>query len=982
MEPTLDDIIDMFERSDMDKLASFGGIDGLARTFKTDLANGISKAESDSNFHERIQIYGANKLPDPPTKSWFNFFFDALKDLTIIVLLVASVVAAIIPLAFNYDNLKIDEFIDTISIIITVLVVSCVTAQTNFAQQKSFIEINKLKNSFPVTVIRHGEKIQIDSTDVLVGDILEIKTGDCVCADCLLIRGTNVTVNNSASTGEPVAVKVNDSNPFLKGNGAVESGIGLSLVCAVGKNSQSGVLMTKIQQIEQEAPKSPLQKKLDNLVKLLTYIAITGALVCFAVLLVIWGIDIKNKVFAGNTEQMWKAFVEHIMTALTIFLCSIPEGLPLAVTLALSFSMKKMMDDNNFVRKMNACETMGGATTVCSDKTGTLTQNKMTVVKYFMDGEVYDGKPDLNKNVLDILADSISINSTATHTLREADMVPLFVGSSSECALLQMIIGYGKDYQEIREKANILYLNEFNSARKRMSTVVLTPRGYRVFFKGAPDFCLPLCKYYTKKNGEVATLKNAHREKILSIVNEFACESLRTMLIAYRDLGMKKKETWEDPNVAESELTIIGIVGIMDPLRPEVPDAVETFKKAGVVVRMVTGDFIATARAISKQCGIIESENDIIMEGRDFAKMSKTELVPMLDRIRVLARSSPTDKLRLVTLLMECGEVVAVTGDGSNDSAALKKANVGLAMGQCGTELAKIASDIVILDDNFSSIVHALKWGRCVYNNLRSFLQFQIPVNFVAFFVCIVGSIYFHESPLKPIQILWLNLINDSLGAIALATRKPMADLLTRPPYGESDNIISNVLLRNIILHTLYQTFVLLLILFAADYFKLKLRDGRTRIYIISSWIFNTFVFMNIFNLINARVSYYSGNIFDEIFINYYFIVIFLVIAVVQITLIYVGSTAFHCIAPNGMEWLITLAFSVGEILFGFVVRLIPLKDHTLTRLNQYREMKKKQVVEHYSKFTTEQQWDERYALGSEIVAPTEVAVKEEQISV
>ena len=973
------DIITMFERSDTEILAQAGGLEGFASLFSTDLVNGISKGEADSGYSDRIEQYGVNVLPNPPVKSWCQFFLESFNDITLKILAVSLVISVALITGFHWDELSITEYIDPISILVALLLVSIPTAQTNYQQQKVYLEINNLKNSYPVTVIRGGERHQIQSTEVLVGDILEVKAGDAVAADALFIQGTNLSINNSAQTGEPIAVKINEQNPFLRGGGAIESGIGTCLICAVGSNSQYGVTMTQITNMQAEEEETPLQRKLNSLGKFLLFFAIGAAVTIFVILMIMWFIDLSAELKKDRIDQeLYTHLVDYIMTTIIIFLCCVPEGLPLAVTLSLSFSMKKMMKDQNFVRHLNACETMGGATTICSDKTGTLTQNKMTVVKFYMDGKEQDQHPELTDDQIQLIADSISINSTASHTIKEGSDEIVFVGSSSECALLKFISDFGQDYQAIRELNPIMYLNEFNSARKRMSTVIRTESGCRVYLKGAPDFCLPLCSKYLTPEGEIKEADEAFKERLLQKVNDFAEQAYRTLLIAYRDIEGSPDPMWEVDSFVENELTFICMVGIQDPLRPEVPAAIQACEEAGVVVRMVTGDFIATAKAISRGCGILKNDDDIVMEGKEFASMSKVELLEKIDRLKVLARSSPTDKYRLVTLLMECGEVVAVTGDGSNDSAALKKANVGFSMGICGTELAKIASDIVILDDNFKSIVSALKWGRAIYDNLRCFLTFQIPINIVAVICCIVGSIVYKTSPLKPIQILWMNLINDSLGALALATRSPTDNLLKRQPYGESDGLISNVVLRNIIIASCYQVFVLFLIMFGSES-VFGIVDNSNEYYNTHSWVFNTFVYMNVFNLINARKASNDGSIWSGFFTNPFFICIFIGLAVIQIPIIMFSGRVFYANAPSGKEWGITLAFSVVVLLVGFLQNLWNMEDHTKENLDAYRKMKKEKVRNYYSQFTTEEQWDDNNLMKDDyyVHAPVKAEMEE-----
>lgn len=961
MTTDINQIIDLFERSNIDGFKELGGVEAFGRAFATDLQHGLSQSEKDTDYAERKEKYGINLLPDPPKEHWCHMFICCFEDLMLRILIISALLSLILTCVFPpEDKIKGEDFIDTISIFVAVFLVACVQTQTNYSQQKSFLEINKLKNEFNITVIRCGQETQILNTELLVGDVLVLKNGDRVAADGFFITGHSIKVNNSQETGESCAVAITENHPFVLGGGAVESGDALVLVAAVGPNSQSGVTMMKIQEIAEEEEKSPLEKKLDKVAMALTYIGLAGALLTFIVLLIFWIIDVVHRVKTEKWQGKWlNDLVEKFMIGVTIFICAVPEGLPLAVTLSLGFSMKKMMKDNNFVRHLKACETMGGATTICSDKTGTLTQNKMTVVKFHYDGEDYGKNPSLPQNIVDLFCEAVSVNSNAYMTIKEGKNQPEYVGSSSECALLQMLPHYEKDYKQIREELPIAVLHEFNSTRKRMSTIVNRDGTYRIYTKGAPDFVLRLCTRFTKKDGTTAPLNDQIREQLLSKISEYADQSLRTMLIAYNDLEGNDTSEMEDPDTVEKDLIVVAIVGIQDPLRPEVIHAIEQCRTANVMVRMVTGDFINTARAISKECGIL-TDDGIAMMGEEFSKMSKLELIEILPKLQVLARSSPRDKYRLVSLLMESGEVVAVTGDGSNDSAALKKANVGLSMGQCGTELAKMASDIVILDDNFNSIVSALKWGRCVYDNVRGFLQFQLTVNMAAMIIAFIGSCVLHSSPLKTIQLLWVNLIMDSLGALALATRGPSDSLLLRPPYGESDGLISNVLLRNIVGHTVYQLIVLFLILFGHEEI-FGLVDNSPEKDTVSTMVFNTFVYCQVFNLLNSRLAAQDTKFFEGLFNNPYFICIFFVIGGLQAILVEVGGAAFQTVPLNYKYWLISIAFGAGSLIIGFFLRLIRLKDKTTHKLQALRTLRKKEIQEKYRGMNAEQMWDIEY---------------------
>jgi len=978
---TNEQILEMIDRGNMGLYTENGGVEGFARELNVQLEVGIADSEAADNYAERIEKYGRNVLPDPPQESWWSMFCDTFEDLMLKILLFAAFLSIILEAIFA-EGFHFEDYIETISIFIAVLLVASVQATTNYSQQQSFLEINKLKNSYACTVFRGGHEIQILSTEVLKGDILCLKSGDAIAADSLYISGQDLKVNNSAQTGESDAIAVHPQMPFIIGGTAVESGFGRALVVAIGEFTRSGSMMKKIQDLEQQENQSPLEAKLDNVAILLTYIGLLGAVLTFLVLLVFWAIDATDKNWEKDKGKLLNDLVDKFMTAVTIFICAVPEGLPLAVTLSLGFSMKKMMDDQNFVRHLSACETMGGATAICSDKTGTLTMNQMTVTKFYMVNRVQDSNPELNDAIKDLISESIALNSTAflTTTTEKKKVgeeikditTQKFVGSSSECALLKMMESWGKDYEAIRKQSNVVHVHEFNSKRKKMSTIVQIKDSFRAYAKGGPDFCLPICTHYLTPDGNREELTNEVRDQILNQITEFARGSLRTMLLGYRELeGSQFEESWKDPANIEKDITIIAIVGIKDPLRPEVIKAVEKCRTAGVVVRMVTGDFIETAKAIATECGILdESKGEIAIEGQNFFKLDKLQLLETVPNLRVMARSSPMDKLRLVSFLMECGEVVAVTGDGSNDSPALKQADVGLSMGLCGTELAKMASDIVILDDNFNSIVTALKWGRCVYDNVRGFLQFQLTVNFTAMLVAFIGSIILHDSPLKTIQLLWVNLIMDSFGALALATRGPLDSLLSRPPYGRGDSLLSNVLIRNITGHCIYQIIVLLLILFGFESIfgfdkSLDTDTGKRQ---VSSLVFNTFVYMQVFNLINARIAGQDQSVMEGLFTNNYFIGIFLGIAIFQVLITETFGKAFHVIGLPLSQWLLSLGFALGVLIVGAFLRMIPLEDHTSDKLNALRKLRTSQVRRLYEGMPFDDQFKRRIDNDGDVI--------------
>lgn len=956
LEIDTESINNLFERQNLEHFHLLGGLEGFCQHFNTDLQFGLSKEEAQDNYARRKKLYGLNILPKPPTKSWGKMFWESFQNLTLQILVGAAVVSLILTIAFpptNSHGSRWLDFIDPIAIIVAVIIVAAVGAQTNYVQQQSFIEINKLKNEFMINVIRCGEETQISNSELLCGDILSLKNGDRVAADGLFITGHTLKIDNSQETGESVAIEISEEHPFLLSGAAVESGDGHVLVCAIGERTQSGVNMMKIQQMSNDHTKSPLETKLDKVAIQITWIGLSGAVLTFLVLLIMWLIDIIPVKWESHFAN---ELVEHVMVGVTIFICAVPESLPLAVTLSLGLSMKWMVNDNIFVRHLNSCETMGGATTICSDKTGTLTQNNMTVVRFFLGGTDFEGYPQLNDNLKTLLCESIAINTSAYQTRTDDGMPGKFVGQSSECALLQMLPDYGVDYKFLRDEHPIAILHEFNSTRKRMSTLISYDDAWRVYVKGAPDYVLQRCTNYIQEDGTILPLDVDTRNSILDKVIDYANQALRTILIAYADFdAFEMNPDWFDPDNVEINLTMIGIAGIMDPLRPEVPEAIQMCRKAGVFVRMVTGDYINTAKAIASQCGIL-TDDGFALSGMEFSSMSKLELLPMLPKLQVLARSSPRDKYRLVGLLMEAGEVVAVTGDGSNDSPAMKRAQVGLAMGKCGTELAKMASDIVILDDNFYSIVVALKWGRCIYDNVRGFLQYQVTVNLTAMTVAFIGSCVLKQSPLKAIQLLWTNLIVGAIGAVALATTKPRPALLDRAPYGETDPLVSNIMFRNIGGHVLYQLFILFLILFG--YNKIFGFNENAEGTLANTMVFNTFIYCNIFNLINSRIAGAHQNVFDGLLTNPFFDIIFVFLCAIQAILVEYAGTVFVMVPLNWQQWLTCIGLAFGTLAMGFIIRKIRLPDNTAERLQANRELKKMQMEELYQGMTAEQMWN------------------------
>ncbi|TGZ62342.1 hypothetical protein CRM22_007480 [Opisthorchis felineus] len=722
---------------------------------------------------------------------------------------------------------------------------------------------------------------------------------------------------------------------------------------------------------------SVLQAKLTRLASLIGQLGTVVA--TLTVIILIIKFSVQTFYFdkePWDTGRHLHQFVRFVIIGVTVLVVAVPEGLPLAVTISLAYSVKKMMRDNNLVRHLDACETMGNATAICSDKTGTLTTNRMTVVQCYLGGRFTQREAelprlnDLHHRVGHRLVHSVAINSSYTSRITvpaKSSELPQQLGNKTECALLGFVRHLGVNYEDIREKwpqETLLKVYTFNSVRKSMSTIIkdLEPSrpGITVFTKGASEMVLKKCAFILDNNGEPQPFTQSHQEALVrEVIEPMASDGLRTIGLAYKtylnpgidperneiQLSRGQLPDLDDEDSIVTDLTCIGVVGIEDPVRPEVPAAIRKCQRAGITVRMVTGDNINTARSIALKCGILKpGENYIVLEGKEFnnrVRDPKTNRVrqDLIDQVwpqlRVLARSSPQDKYTLVSGIIDSHmttrrEVVAVTGDGTNDGPALKKADVGFAMGIAGTDVAKEASDIILTDDNFTSIVKAVMWGRNVYDSISKFLQFQLTVNMVAIIVAFVGACFITDSPLKAVQMLWVNLIMDTLASLALATELPTEELLERAPYGRSKPIIGRTMIKNIVGQALYQLAVIFYLLWFGEQI-LDVENGRglsekginrpTEHFTV---IFNTFVMMTLFNEINARKIHGQRNIFSGLMNNILFLIIWVATFFLQVIIVQFGGYAFST-APLPLEhWLWCLFFGIGSLVWGQVITTIP----------------------------------------------------------
>ncbi|XP_025777982.1 plasma membrane calcium-transporting ATPase 2 isoform X5 [Puma concolor] len=904
-------------------------------------------------------------------------------------------------------------WIEGAAILLSVICVVLVTAFNDWSKEKQFRGLqSRIEQEQKFTVVRAGQVVQIPVAEIVVGDIAQVKYGDLLPADGLFIQGNDLKIDESSLTGESDQVRKSvDKDPMLLSGTHVMEGSGRMVVTAVGVNSQTGIIFTllgaggeeeekkdkkgKMQDGNVDASQSkakqqdgaaamemqPLKsaeggdaddKKKANMHKKeksvlqgkLTKLAVQigkAGLVMSAITVIILVLYFTVDTFVVN-KKPWlpectpvyvQYFVKFFIIGVTVLVVAVPEGLPLAVTISLAYSVKKMMKDNNLVRHLDACETMGNATAICSDKTGTLTTNRMTVVQAYVGDVHYKEIPDpssINAKTMELLVNAIAINSAYTTKIlppEKEGALPRQVGNKTECGLLGFVLDLKQDYEPVRtqmpeEKLYKVYT--FNSVRKSMSTVIKLPdESFRMYSKGASEIVLKKCCKILSGAGEPRVFRPRDRDEMVKkVIEPMACDGLRTICVAYRDFPSSPEPDWDNENDILNDLTCICVVGIEDPVRPEVPEAIRKCQRAGITVRMVTGDNINTARAIAIKCGIIHPGEDFLcLEGKEFNRRIRNEkgeieqerIDKIWPKLRVLARSSPTDKHTLVKGIIdsthtEQRQVVAVTGDGTNDGPALKKADVGFAMGIAGTDVAKEASDIILTDDNFSSIVKAVMWGRNVYDSISKFLQFQLTVNVVAVIVAFTGACITQDSPLKAVQMLWVNLIMDTFASLALATEPPTETLLLRKPYGRNKPLISRTMMKNILGHAVYQLTLIFTLLFVGEK-MFQIDSGRnaplhsppSEHYTI---IFNTFVMMQLFNEINARKIHGERNVFDGIFRNPIFCTIVLGTFAIQIVIVQFGGKPFSCSPLQLDQWMWCIFIGLGELVWGQVIATIP----------------------------------------------------------
>lgn len=844
---------------------------------------------TDEQVKQSREQHGKNVLTPPQRTSLWKLYLDKYRDPIIQILLVAAFVSLI--LAFIEKN-----FMETIGIFVAVFLATTVGFYFERDAAKKFNLLTALSEEQPVKVRRNGKVMEIPRHDVVVGDVVLVEVGDEVPADGELIVCNDLQINESALTGEPVAEKSLEGggdgayprNVILRST-MVMNGRGEFVVTAVGDATEIGKVAKK--STEQTSVETPLHMQLDKLAKMISKVGSVVSVAAFFIFLIH---DIlTNPAWSGKDYfYMAEIVLKYFMMAVTLIVMAVPEGLPMAITLSLALNMRRMLKSNNLVRKLHACETMGAVTVICTDKTGTLTQNKMQVSAL-----------ELKQGDEALLDTAIALNSTAELN----DGKP--IGNPTESALLLWLDAQGKDYEELRKQVNVLKQLPFSTERKMMATLAEVDGETYLFVKGAPEIVMKKC-----------IIEDRMQRQSVEELDEWQHKAMRTLAFAYKKIEasiMRTSRTSTAEVVAlldANDLQLQAIAAIADPIRPDVPAAVQECRHAGIEVKVVTGDTAATALEIGKQIGVFEDEPENIgadgsltsldqqmITGEQWEALSDEEAYERAKDIRVMSRARPTDKQRLVAMLQKRGEVVAVTGDGTNDAPALHYAHVGLSLGS-GTSVAKEASDMTLLDDSFKSIANAVMWGRSLYRNLQRFLFFQLVVNVAALLLVLGGSVIGTEMPLTVTQILWVNLIMDTFAALALASLPPSHEVMKDKPRKASDFIIN----KSIGFGILFCGIVFFLVMFALLVYCERRGKGGVDVHELTMF-FTTFVMIQFWNLFNAKALMSHHTAFRHFLKDKGMILVLVLVLVGQWIIVTFGGEMFRTTPLSLHEWLLII---------------------------------------------------------------------------
>lgn len=875
---------------------------------------------TDDEVRQSREKYGVNLLTPPKRPSLWKLYLEKFEDPVVRVLLVAAIFSLIISVIEN-------EYAETIGIIAAILLATGIGFYFEYDANKKFDLLNAVNEETLVKVIRNGRVQEIPRKDVVVGDIIVLETGEEIPADGELLEAISLQINESNLTGEPVINKTTveadfdeeatyASNKVLRGTTVVD-GHGTMRVLCVGDDTEIGKVAR--QSTEQSTEPTPLNIQLTKLANLIGKIGFSVAGLAFAIFF-IKDVLLHYDFSSFQTFDDWlpalKSTLQYFMMAVTLIVVAVPEGLPMSVTLSLALNMRRMLSTNNLVRKMHACETMGAITVICTDKTGTLTQNLMQVYEPSFYG-LKDGGEVGDDDISKLVVEGISTNSTAfLEEMAEGEKTK-GVGNPTEVALLLWLNSRNRDYLELRENASVIDQLTFSTERKFMATLVKSPLiGKKVLYvKGAPEIVLGKCKDVILDGRRVDAVE--YRSTVEKQLLGYQNMAMRTLGFAFKIVEDTDTRDCVEL-VADHDLSFLGVVAISDPIRQDVPAAVEKCQSAGIDIKIVTGDTPGTATEIARQIGLWKPEDTERnrITGAAFAELTDEEALDRVMDLKIMSRARPTDKQRLVQLLQQKGAVVAVTGDGTNDAPALNHAQVGLSMGT-GTSVAKEASDITLLDDSFNSIGTAVMWGRSLYKNIQRFIVFQLTINFVALLIVLLGSLIGTELPLTVTQMLWVNLIMDTFAALALASIPPSESVMKEKPRSSSDFIISKAMRSSIL-----GTGVIFLVVLMGMLYWFNHAEGGMTVQRLTIF-FTFFVMLQFWNLFNARVFGTTDSAFKGISKSYGMELIVLAILVGQFLIVQFGGAVFRTEPLDLITWLIIIASSSLVLWVGEAMRFI-----------------------------------------------------------
>ncbi len=881
---------------------------------------------TDSEVLKSREEHGVNLLTPPKRPSLWKLYLEKFEDPVVRILLVAALLSLVISVIHN-------EYAETIGIIVAILLATGIGFYFEYDASKKFDLLNAVNEETLVKVIRNGRIQEVPRKDIVVGDIVVLETGEEIPADGELFEAISMQVNESNLTGEPVIGKTTveadfdeeatyPSNHVLRGTTVVD-GHGTMAVVAVGDATEIGKVAR--QSTEQSGEPTPLNIQLTKLANLIGKIGFTIAAATFLIFVIrdlYLYISAHPSIGWDNSMDIVQIVLKYFMMAVTLIVVAVPEGLPMSVTLSLALNMRRMLATNNLVRKMHACETMGAITVICTDKTGTLTQNLMQVHEpsfYALD----KGGLLADDEVSRLVKEGICVNSTAFLETAEGEK-PKGVGNPTEIALLLWLNSQHQNYLELRERAHVLDQLTFSTERKFMATLVQSPQMDKqvLYIKGAPEIVLGKCKDVTLPGGKqvpAAEYRATVEQQLLGYQNM----AMRTLGFAYKIVDDNAPADCVELTAA-ADLTFLGVVAISDPIRPDVPAAVAKCQSAGIGIKIVTGDTPGTATEIARQIGLWNPEKDTErnrITGTGFAELSDEEALERVMDLKIMSRARPSDKQRLVQLLQQQGAVVAVTGDGTNDAPALNHAQVGLSMGT-GTSVAKEASDITLLDDSFNSISTAVMWGRSLYKNIQRFIVFQLTINFVALLIVLLGSFIGTELPLTVTQMLWVNLIMDTFAALALASIPPSEKVMLEKPRRTTDFIISKAMQYNI-----FGVGTVFLVVLMSLIYYFENADGGMTVQRLTIF-FTFFVMLQFWNLFNARVFGTNDSAFKGLNKSYGMELVVLVILGGQFLIVQFGGAVFRTEPLPWQTWLILIATSSAVLWVGELFRLVRRLRH------------------------------------------------------